>query len=281
MIRRPSGIERKTPAQLLLMRRAGLVVREGLEAVAEAAEPGVTTGQLDAVARGVLARHGATSNFLGYGRQWGIQPYPGVICASVNDEIVHGIPGDRVLADGDLISVDFGAVVDGWHGDAAVSILVGDVSDEVRALSEATERSMWAGIAAGHQGGRVGDISAAVEASIEAEPVGYGIVEEFTGHGIGTAMHQPPDVPNWGRRGRGPRIVAGMALAIEPMVTLGSADNATLDDDWTVVTRDGSVAAHWEQSVTWTEHGAWVLTARDGGEEALARLGVPFGPLAD
>lgn len=263
------------------MRRAGLVVAEAHRAVREAARPGVTTAEVDAAASDVLARHGAGSSFLHYGGGFGLPPYPAVTCISVNDEVVHGIPGARTLVEGDLVSVDFGAIVDGWHGDAAITIEVGAVSDARRQLSEVTRESLWAGIAAAHLKGRVTDISAAIEASIKACPVNYGILTEYTGHGIGSAMHQVPDVPNVGRPGRGPVIVPGLCLAIEPMVTTGSADTRILDDEWTVVTADGSDAAHWEHTITVTRKGVWVLTAPDGGEDECNRRGIPFGPLAD
>lgn len=276
------GIELKTPDQVRVMRRAGLVVAETHDAVREAGRPGVTTADLDAVARGVLAKYGADSSFLGYGGGFGLPPYPAVTCISVNNEIVHGIPGDRELADGDLVSVDFGAIVDGWHGDGAITFSVGEATPQRQRLSDVTRESLWAGIAAAHLGGRVSDISHAVEASIEAQADHeFGIVEEYTGHGIGSAMHQPPDVPNYGRPGRGPKIVPGLCLAVEPMITWGSAETATLEDEWTVVTRDSSDAAHWEHTITVTQQGLWVLTAADGGEEMLGRLGLPFGPLAD
>ncbi len=253
-------IELKTAAQLGVMRRAGEVVAATLDAVRGAVAPGVTTGELDALARETIASHGATSNFLGYGAGQGVPGFPGVICTSVNDEVVHGIPGDRVLGEGDLISIDCGAIVDSWHGDAAITVGVGSVSAEASRLVQVTEAALAAGIAAGQLGGRVGDISAAIEQSVRAAGP-YELTDGFTGHGIGTAMHQPPDVPNVGRAGKGPRIVPGLVLAIEPMVTLGTSDNRTLDDDWTVVTTDGSWAAHCEHSVTWTEDGPWVLTA--------------------
>ncbi len=275
------GVEIKTPEQLRLMRRAGLVVARAHAAVKEAARAGVTTGELDAVARDVLAQAGAQSSFLNYGAQYGHPPYPAVACISVNDEIVHGIPGDRVLADGDLVSFDFGAIVDGWHGDAAISFGVGELDPDHQRLSDVTRDALWDGIAGATLGGRVTDISYAVEQSIEARKGRYGIVREYTGHGIGSAMHQPPDVPNFGRPGRGPRIVEGLALAVEPMVTLGSERLAMTDDGWTVVTVDGNYACHWEHTITVTRHGLWVLTADDGGEEELGRLGVPFGPLSD
>lgn len=274
------GIELKKPSQIRQMRRAGLVVAETLTTLGEHVAPGVTTGELDQMAREILACHGATSSFLNYGANWGIQPFPAVTCISTNEEIVHGIPGDRVLADGDIVSIDFGAIVEGWHGDAARTFLVGQTSERLHDLSRVTEESMWAGIGAARLGGRIGDISAAIEASIEAAG-DCGIIREYTGHGIGTRMHMEPDVPNWGRAGRGPKLVEGMVICIEPMVTLGTEDTATLADDWTVVTRDGTSASHWENTVTVTKHGLWVLTLEDGGEAELTRRGLPFGPLPD
>jgi methionyl aminopeptidase len=265
---RDRGIEVKTPAQVEQMRRAGLVVARALAALRAAVRPGVTTAELDALAEDTIRSAGATPSFLGY------QGFPASICASVNDEVVHGIPGDRQLREGDLVSLDCGAVLDGWHGDAAITVPVGAVRPELTALIADTEAAMWAGIAAARVGGRIGDISAAVEASIGDR---YGILEDYTGHGIGTAMHQPPDVPNQGRPGRGARLVAGMALAVEPMVTLGGHETDLDDDDWTVRTSDGSWAAHVEHTFALTEAGAWVLTAEDGGEQRLRELGVPFG----
>ncbi|MFT3875581.1 MAG: type I methionyl aminopeptidase [Propioniciclava sp.] len=278
---RGRGIELKNRDQLLVMRRAGLVVAQVHAAVRDAAAPGVTTGELDQIARGILARHGAGSSFLNYGADWGYPPYPAVTCISVNEEVVHGIPGDRVLASGDLVSVDFGAIVDGWHGDGAITFGVGDLAEPDARLSEVTRESLWAGIGAVRLNGRLGDISHAIERSIRSRPEHYGILKDYTGHGIGSAMHQPPDVPNTGRPGRGLRLVEGLVLAIEPMITLGSSIGITLDDEWTVVTQDGSRAAHWEHTVTATKHGLWVLTALDGGEAELAARGLPFGPLAD
>lgn len=274
------GIELKKPAQLRTMRRAGLVVARTLVELGQAARPGVTTGELDGLAREVLARHGASSSFLNYGADWSSVPYPAVTCISVNEQIVHGIPGERRLADGDIVSIDFGAIVEGWHGDAARSFCVGEVTPEVRELSRVTEESMWAGIGAARLGGRIGDISAAIEASIE-QASDFGIVREYTGHGIGSAMHMAPDVPNWGRPGRGAKLVEGMCLAIEPMCTLGTEDTRVLDDDWTIVTADGSWASHWENTITVTKDGLWVLTLEDGGEAELTARGLPFGPLAD
>ena len=207
------GIELKSPEQILVMRRAGLVVARTLALVRAAATVGTTTGELDQLARDELARVGATSSFLHYGAGWGIPPFPAVTCISVNDEIVHGIPGERVLADGDLVSVDFGAIVDGWHGDSALSFIVGEPRPADVELSETTRLSMWRGIAAARLGGRVGDISAAIEGFVKSRPRKYGIVREFTGHGIGSAMHQAPDVPNHGKRGRGPQIVEALVFA--------------------------------------------------------------------
>jgi len=279
----PRGVELKTPDQLRCMRRAGLVVASALAAAAAEVRPGVTTRELDAVAADVIRSAGAQPSFLDYGAVEGVGGFRGVTCLSVNEEVVHGVPGDRVLAAGDLVSIDCGAIVEGWHGDSAVTVAVSEVAGELQALSTATRSAMWQGIAAARLGGHVSDISAAVEAAVRALPTPYGIVEEYVGHGIGSAMHQPPDVPNVTSRGllRGPRVVEGLALAVEPMLTLGSPDNHVLDDDWTVVTDDGRTAAHWEHTITVTEHGVWVLTAEDGGAEMLASLGVPCGPLAD
>ena len=257
MIGRSSSIEIKTADQIQVMRAAGRVVAIALDAMAQAATPGVTTLDLDAIARDVLSDNRATSSFLGY------HGFPAVICASVNDEVVHGIPSDRTLREGDLISIDFGAIVDGWHGDAAVSVLVGEVASEVAELSRVTEASMWAGLAQVRAANRLTDISHAVETSIRSAGEGYGIVEEYGGHGIGTSMHMAPHVLNYGKPGKGPRLEVGMALAIEPMVTLGKPAVAVLDDDWTVVTKDGQWASHWEHTVAITEDGPWVLTALD------------------
>lgn len=280
-IRGGRGIELKSPSQFLAMRRAGLVVERALTQTIAAVSPGMTTKELNDVAADVIAGAGAIPSFLNYGAGPSMPGFPGVVCISVNDEIVHGIPGDRVLTEGDLISIDCGAIVDGWHGDAARTCFVGDPTPELAELSRVTEQSLWRGIAAVRRGGRVRDIGAAIDDWISEQDHDYGIITEFVGHGIGSAMHQVPDVPNYRHSGRSPKIAVGMALAIEPMVTLGDPTNATLDDDWTVVTRDGSAAAHWEHTVAVTSEGLWILTAPDGGEEMLGRLGVPFGPLGD
>lgn len=269
--------------EIRTMRRAGLVVAEGLRAMSDAARPGVTTAEIDQVGRDVLDSHGAASSFLNYGADWGIAPYPGVACISVNEEIVHGIPGGRRLQEGDVVSIDFGAIVEGWHGDAARTVTVGEASEDDLRLIEATRQSMWAGIAAARPGGRIGDISSAVEQVIiergrrDGHP--YGIVREYTGHGIGQEMHMDPDVPNYGRPGRGPRIHRNQCLCVEPMLTLGTEETVTLDDDWTVVTGDGSRAAHWENTVAVTDEGLWVLTEPDGGRAELEARGIRFAPL--
>jgi methionyl aminopeptidase len=269
------GVEIKSPEQIDAMRRAGLVVGRTLELLRGAVRPGISTCELDAIAEDHIRSSGATPSFLGY------HGFPASICASVNDEVVHGIPGERVLAEGDVVSIDCGAIVQdgrgrGWHGDAAITVAVGEVPAEVTELMRVTEEAMWRGIAAAHLGGRVTDISAAVERHVRSQG-SYGILEDYTGHGIGSAMHQPPDVPNYGRPGKGPRLVEGLALAVEPMVTLGGKDVSTLEDEWTVVTDDASWAAHHEHTFTLTSTGTWVLTALDGGEEQLTALGVRFG----
>jgi len=261
--RRAQAIQIKTPEQFALMREAGLVVARTLEVVAAAARPGVSTAELDALAEREIRAAGATPSFLGY------HGYPATICTSVNEEIVHGIPTPaRRLNEGDIVSIDCGAIVGGWHGDAARTVGVGAISAEHAALLSACEAALWRGLARARPGGRLGDISHAVQTSIEqAGP--YGLVEEYTGHGIGTAMHMDPPVPNYGQPGRGPRLRAGMALAIEPMVTLGSAETILLDDGWTVITADRSWAAHFEHTVAITADGPWVLTAEDGGQAGL------------
>jgi methionyl aminopeptidase len=271
---RDRGIEIKTPEQIVKMRAAGLVVGETLDLLRRTAKAGMTTGELDAIAEDSIRSAGATPSFKGYG----YPPFPGSICASVNDEIVHGIPGERMLADGDIISIDCGAIVDGWHGDAAVTVAIGEVPAETVELMRVTEEGMWRGLAAARLGGRVTDISHAIEAYIRSQG-SYGVLEDYVGHGIGSAMHQPPNVPNFGKPGRGPKLVQGLALAVEPMVVIGDQSSRVLDDEWTVSTVDGTLAAHFEHTFTLTPNGAWILTALDGGEAKLAELGVHFGPL--
>ncbi len=255
---RKSKFELKTPEQFALMREAGLVVAATLEQVRRAVAPGVRTIELDELAEAGIRDAGATPSFLGY------HGYPASICVSVNSEVVHGIPGRRVLENGDLVSIDCGAIVDGWHGDAALSVPVGVVSEEVQALSDVTQAALWAGLRAAKAGNHIGDIGAAVERYVAAQDRAYGVVVDYVGHGIGSSMHMPPNIPNVGTPGKGPEIVVGMALAIEPMVTLGSAEVDVLSDDWTVVTEDGLPAAHWEHTVTITADGPIVTTAKDG-----------------
>jgi methionyl aminopeptidase len=267
---RERGIEIKSPAQISRMRSAGLVVADTLELLRSSVRAGVTTKELDRIAEDHIRSAGAVPSFLGY------HGFPASICTSVNEQIVHGIPGELTLRDGDVIAIDCGAIVKGWHGDAAITVAVGDIPASVAALVNICEESLWRGFAAARLGGRLTDISHAVESYIRSQGP-YGVVEDYVGHGIGSAMHQPPNVPNYGRPGKGPRLVRGMALAVEPMVTLGNKETAVLDDDWTVVTADGSWSAHFEHSFTLTETGAWVLTASDGGQAKLAELGVPYG----
>ncbi|QBX54730.1 type I methionyl aminopeptidase [Nocardioides seonyuensis] len=269
---RDRGLEIKSREQIDLMRVAGRLVGETLELLRAAVTPGATTGDLDRLAEANIRDHGGVPSFLGYG----VPPFPATICSSVNDEVVHGIPGDRVLVEGDVVSIDCGAIVDGWHGDAAITVPVGDVGPEVLELMRVTEESLWRGMAAARLGGRVTDISHAVEQYVRSQGR-YGILEDYTGHGIGTEMHMSPNVPNYGRAGRGPSLVEGLALAVEPMVTLGSKHTTLLDDEWTVATVDGSLSAHFEHTFTLTSDGPWVLTAVDGGASRLADMGVPFG----
>jgi len=241
------------------MRAAGLVVGRTLEKLTAAVAPGVTTGQLDVLAESCIRGEGAIPSFLGY------HGFTGSICASVGPEVVHGIPRhDRVLVEGELVSIDCGAVLAGWHGDAAVTVPVGECAPELLELSAVTRQAMWAGLAAVRDGGRLSDVGAAVEGVVR--PRGYGIVDGYTGHGIGTKMHEPPYVPNTAPEGpgRGMALTPGIVLAVEPMVTLGDPDVRELDDGWTVVTLDGSAAAHWEHTVAVTPDGPWVLTALEG-----------------
>lgn len=267
-------IQVKTPEQLRTMRRAGLVVGETLQVLRDAIRPGVTTGELNEIAEDAILSRGAVPSFLGYADP----PYPASICTSVNDEVVHGIPGDRKLAPGDVISIDCGAIVDGWHGDAATTIAVGEVAPEVAELLRVTEESLWQGLAAISRGARVGEVGEAVEEYVHSQGA-FGIVEDYTGHGIGSEMHMPPEVPNHGGT-RGPRLRTGMAIAVEPMITLGDQQTRETEDQWTVVTTDGSWAAHYEHTCALTEQGLWVLTALDGGRADLDRLGIPYGGLA-
>ncbi len=245
---------RRSSSDLAKMRRAGRVVAEMHAEIRRALRPGVTTGELDRIGRDVIERRGARSNFLGYGHP----PFTGVICASPNEVIVHGIPGPRRLEEGDIVSIDCGAIIDGWHGDAAFTAGVGEIDPEDARLIEVTEASLAAGIATMQPGGRLSDIGAAVQAVAEA--AGFSVVREYTGHGIGMAMHEEPDVPNWGRPGKGRKLAPGQTYAVEPMVCAGRPDTRLLDDGWTVSTRDGARAAHTEHTIAITDHGPEILT---------------------
>ena len=245
-------ITRKSAAEIATMRRAGRVVAEVLALVEESLRPGVSTASLDALADEHIRKAGASSSFKGY------YGYPSTLCISIDREVVHGIPGDRLIREGQVVSVDAGAIVDGYHGDAARTFIVGDAPPAVHDLVATTRRALEAGVAAARPGNRIWDVSAAVEDVALAG--GYGIVRPYVGHGIGTAMHEEPQVPNYRTRTRGIELAPGICIAIEPMLTLGSADVETLADGWTVVTRDGSLAAHWEDTVAVTENGPEVLT---------------------
>ena len=259
-LRGRTSIELKSPGEIEAMRAAGAVVARTLRLLEVHANPGVSTGELDELAEQSIREAGAVPSFKGY------HGFPGSICSSVNEQVVHGIPSRKqVLNDGDLLSIDCGAILDGWHGDAAVTVHVGTVAEADVRLSVACRDALEAGIAAARSGGRLTDISHAVEtaalAAAAAHGVTYGIVADYGGHGIGTAMHMDPFLPNAGRPGRGPRLLTGMTLAIEPMLTAGGDKTEELDDGWTVVTLDGSRAAHWEHSIAVTDGEPLVLTA--------------------
>jgi len=267
------AIELKNLDQLKSMRKAGLVVADTLQLLKQSAQVGMTTLELNEIAVANLAKHGAKSSFLGY------HGFPAVICASVNEEVVHGIPNKRKLISGDVLSIDFGAIIDDWHGDAAISFGLGEVDPADQKLMDVCEESMWRGIAAGKKGGRLTDISAAIESYINSQGK-YGILREYGGHGIGSAMHQEPHILNFGPAGNGPELVPGMALALEPMITRGNERTKVLSDDWTVVSQDSSKGAHFEHTYTIAPDGkAFVLTSLDGGKEQLARLGIPISDL--
>jgi methionyl aminopeptidase len=266
-------IQFKTDAEIALMREAGLVVGRTLATLRAAVKPGMTTAELDVIAENAIRGEGAIPSFKGY------RGFPGSICTSINSEIVHGIPSETaVIREGDVLSIDCGAIVDGYHGDAAVTVAVGEVSADLLELLRVTEESLWRGMAAATLGGRLIDISRAIESYIRSQPHptggSWGIVEEYVGHGIGTEMHQDPQVYNYvaPRMGRGVEIKRGLALAVEPMVNLGSRMSRVLDDNWTVVTEDGAASAHFEHTFTVTNEGPWVLTAIDGGRERIAAI---------
>lgn len=259
-------IQLKSPEQIRLMADAGLVVADTLAKIADAVAPGVSTKELDELAEANIRAAGATPNFKGY------YGYPATICASVNDRVVHAIPDrGQVLRSGDIISIDCGAIVAGWHGDSAITVPVGEVDPAILRMISVAEEAMWAGIAAVGTGGRLTDVSHAVERRVRAGGE-YGIVAGYGGHGIGTEMHQDPHILNYGKPGRGPKLVTGMVLAIEPMITQGSPEVLELDDEWTVVTTDHSWAAHVEHTVARCSDGLWVLTAEDGGRSRLGDL---------
>ena len=249
----------KSPAEIARMRRAGRVVAEVLALVESELRPGVSTGDLDRLAERHIRRSGAIPSFLGYPGANPRRPFPASICVSVDDEVVHGIPGDRTIEAGQLVSVDAGAIVEGWHGDAARTFYVGDGPPEsVRTFIETTRLAMMAGIAAARAGNTVGDIGAAVEDI--AIPHGYGVVRQYVGHGIGRRMHEEPQIPNYRTGFAGRALEAGMCLAIEPMFTIGDAETTVRPDEWTVVTRDGSLAAHFEHTIAITDKGWEILT---------------------
>jgi methionyl aminopeptidase len=245
----------KTKAEVAKMRRAGRVVAEMLDECQKAARPGVTTAQLDQVARQVLDRRNAKSNFLNY------HGFPAVICTSPNNVIVHGIPGAYVLQDGDILSIDCGAIIEGYHGDAARTIPIGSISGEAERLIKTTRESLLAGIEHVRKGARISDIGHAVQTVAESE--GFSVVREYVGHGIGTAMHEEPQVPNYGPPGKGIKLKVGHVLAVEPMVNLGTARTTLFEDGWTVLTADGRLSAHFEHTIAVTEDGPEVLTRSD------------------
>ena len=267
----------KTPDELRLMVRPGALTAASLDAVRDAIRPGITTLELDAIAERVIVEGGGVSNFKL------VPGYRHTICASVNDDVVHGIPGNRVLQPGDIVSIDNGAEVDGWNGDSAFTVVIPDDSRpqlvaERQRLSDVTEGSLWAGIARLSTARHLNEVGEAIEEYIEAQGT-FGIVTDYIGHGIGRSMHEAPPVFNYRVRAKGPDVRPGLVVAIEPMVTLGSIETFVREDDWTVATDDGSVAAHWEHSVAVHADGIWVTTAHDGGAAGLAPFGVTPTPI--
>ena len=257
----PSGITIKSDKEIELMRQASHVVAEAKAHVKDAVKPGITTAALDSIAEKVIRGMGAVPSFKGYAAGGPI-PFPGTICASINDEIVHGIPGKRRLKEGDIFSVDVGAIVNGFHGDSAFTVGVGEISEQAQRLIDATREALTQGIAQARAGKRIGDISHAVQAYAEGQ--GYSVVRKYVGHGIGRALHEDPQVPNYGKAGRGPRIKKGMAIAIEPMLIIGKRYTKQLDDGWTIVTADGSLSAHFEDTIAITANGAERLSTPSG-----------------
>jgi methionyl aminopeptidase len=256
-----SGPKIKSAKELDRMRDAGKVVTEAKMAVKSAVRPGVTTGELDRIAEDVIRSHGAVPSFKGY-TAGGPIPFPATICASINEEIVHGIPGDRVLEEGDILSVDFGAIVEGFHGDSAFTIGVGEITEQAQHLIDATREALCRGIAAVRAGARIGDISSAVQQYAEGE--GFSVVRQYVGHGIGRALHEDPQIPNYGVAGRGGLLREGMTICIEPMLNVGGWETMQLEDGWTVVTADGSLSAHYEDTIIVKAGGSEVLTTPEG-----------------
>jgi methionyl aminopeptidase len=250
------SVRLKSRAEMQKMHRACALVVETLDLLEKAAVPGVRTKELDRIAYDNIRRAGARPAFLGY--RVGHREYPATLCISVNEEVVHGIPGDRRLEEGDIVGLDLGAIVEGYYGDAARTVAVGQAHPDALRLMKVTRESLMAGIEQCRPGKRVGDIGQAVQ--VHAEKHGYSVVRTFTGHGIGTALHEAPEVPNYGPGGRRDRLVPGMCLAIEPMVNMGGAEVKTLEDGWTAVTSDGSLSAHFELTVAVTEEGPWILS---------------------
>lgn len=267
------AIQIKTFEQLKTMRRAGLLVGQTLNLLRDSVKVGMRTDALNIIAASNIKRGGGTSNFNGY------HGFRGTICVSINDEIVHGIPGSKVIEDGDVVSIDCGAIIEGWHGDAAISVGVGKIDPADQKLMDVCEESMWRGIAAGECGSHLSNIGHAIEDYVKSQGK-YGILQEYGGHGIGTEMHMEPHVLNFGKRGFGPIIEIGMALAIEPMITRGTHKTKVLDDEWTVVSQDKSRGAHFEHTYCILPDGKpFVLTALDGGREKLASIGVEVSDL--
>ena len=242
----------KNEREIQVMKEACRISAGALKAAGEAVEPGVTTAEIDKLAYDYIKSQGGEPNFLGYGG------FPGTACISINNEVIHGIPGHRKIKNGDIVSIDLGAKIGGYNGDNAATFAAGDVSEEARRLMEATEQSLYEGIKMAVAGNRIGDISYAVQRYVEAR--GYSVVRDFVGHGVGASLHEEPEVPNFGRPSHGPRLVPGMTLAIEPMVNLGGPEVKVLKDKWTVITQDGSLSAHFEHSVLITSDGPVILT---------------------
>lgn len=262
----------KSKRELEIMRRSGKITAKTLATLMAAAKPGMTTGELDRLAEESIRSMGGVPTFIGY------NGYPSSICASVNDEVVHGMPGDRVLQNGDLLSIDIGTTLEGYVSDSAITIPIGNVSDAAKRLMKVTQECLMLGIAEMTVGNHVGDIGFAVQQHAEAN--GYGVVRALVGHGVGRKMHEDPQVPNYGTRGEGPQLRAGLVLAVEPMITEGTWEVETLDDGWTVVTEDGKLAAHFEHTIAVTDQGPKILTLRDVGEHEDAARYRPAGDLA-